>query len=486
MKQYVRIQDLPQDFCSADADSAESLGLVWRERYADIQKTAGLKEFNERLYRAWAIETGIIERIYSIDVGTTLVLIEQGLNAALIPNEATDQPPERVAEIVQSHRNAVDAILDQISQHHGLTNHFIRSLHQKITETQHEVEGVDQFGNKLKLPLLRGAWKQQPNNPTRTDGITHAYCPPVLVEEEMNRLNALYDGLINRRVGSIVRSAWLHHRFTQIHPFQDGNGRVARALVAFVLIGDGLFPIVVKREDRESRYLPALESADLGDLNPLVSLFAEYEKLQITSAMSIIEDLPHVATPLDAILAAARERLVEKEQILRKEQQGALSVADDLHKIMAKSVIALADRLNEEVLFNGQHADFQASIPNTSHWFRRQVGEVAKSQRYFADMEIYHRWVRLRIRESVQGHAEIVLSLHPLGRPFSGVMAANAFFARRDVDEDGRSDTGPIASLAKTPFSFTYREKVPEIERRFAIWLNEVLAIGMEEWRRQL
>ena len=36
-----------------------------------------------------------------------------------------------------------------------------------------------------------------------------------------------------------VEAAWLHHRFTQIHPFEDGNGRVARALASLVFIPDG-------------------------------------------------------------------------------------------------------------------------------------------------------------------------------------------------------------------------------------------------------
>lgn len=484
--EYHRIENLPVDFRSDDAESAESLGQVWRERYGELQGTTRLKEFNERLYRAWAIETGIIERIYSIDVGTTLVLIEQGLNAALIPNEATDQPPERVAEIVQGHRNAIDAILDQISSHQGLTNHFIRSLHQKITETQHEVEGVDQFGHRLKTPLLKGAWKQQPNNPTRADGVVHQYCPPVLVAEEMERLVAMHEGLHEGNANPIVRATWLHHRFTQIHPFQDGNGRVARALVAFVLIEAGLFPIVVSREDRDLRYIPALEKADDGDLFPLVTLFSEYEKQQITSALSIVEDLPAERSSLDAILSAARDRLVERDRALQAQQREVLREADLVLDRMQQTISHLADRLNGEVLTNGRRADFQVSTRTTLHWFRWQIGEVANQSRYFADMDAYHKWVRLRIKEETQSHSEIVLSIHALGRPFAGVMAVNGYFAKREPGEDGRSDTGAPVPLAKAPFSFAYTEEGADVQRRFQMWMEEVLAVGLEEWRRQL
>jgi len=68
---YERITDLPGDFASEEAESAEALGDNWKERYQQIKNSEALTEFNEKLYRSWAIETGIIERLYTIDHGTT-------------------------------------------------------------------------------------------------------------------------------------------------------------------------------------------------------------------------------------------------------------------------------------------------------------------------------------------------------------------------------------------------------------------------------
>ena len=56
-------------------------------------------------------------------------------------------------------------------------------------------------------------------------------------------------------------AAWVRHRFTQIHPFQDGNGRVARLLATLVFSRAEWLPLVVRRDDRV-RYLDALEAAD--------------------------------------------------------------------------------------------------------------------------------------------------------------------------------------------------------------------------------
>ena len=63
-----------------------------------------------------------------------------------------------------------------------------------------------------------------------------------------------------------------HHEFIRIHPFDDGNGRVVRLLLNYVLLRAGLLPIVVKSRDRRG-YLTAIALADAGDLMPLASYF---------------------------------------------------------------------------------------------------------------------------------------------------------------------------------------------------------------------
>ncbi len=70
------------------------------------------------------------------------------------------------------------------------------------------------------------------------------------------------------------KSAVVHAWLTHIHPFDDGNGRIARLLANFVL-GFGCFPpLIVKSSSDRPRYISALGHSDsAGDIVPLVRVF---------------------------------------------------------------------------------------------------------------------------------------------------------------------------------------------------------------------
>ena len=117
----------------------------------------------------------------------------------------------------------------------------------------------------------------------------------------------------------IIVASWLHHRFTQIHPYQDGNGRVARALTTMVLLQADLLPLVLDR-DLRVEYMDALESADLGDLGPLAIIFARLERRAILQALSVDADaeIPRQRTLTSAVINSLAHKFAR-----RKEQKAA-------------------------------------------------------------------------------------------------------------------------------------------------------------------
>jgi Fic family protein len=86
--------------------------------------------------------------------------------------------------------------------------------------------------------------------------------------------DASVPGIIFDQEKAILAASVAHTWFVMIHPFIDGNGRVARLLMNLILMRYG-FPIaIISREDR-NRYYDALESSQAADLTPFVSLIIE-------------------------------------------------------------------------------------------------------------------------------------------------------------------------------------------------------------------
>lgn len=270
------IEDLPVELITDCDPDLQALVLAWQERLEQLKESKNLIEFNQRLSRQWAIETGIIERVYTLDRGITQVLIEKGIEASLIPHGTSSKPASLVVSIIQDQKEVIDGLFDFVAQRRDLSTSYIKQMHQVFMRNQPTTEGLDAFGHFVEIEVLRGDWKKWPNSPSYPDGRIHQYCPPEQVASEMDRLVALHERHLQDDVSPEAEAAWLHHRFTQIHPFQDGNGRVARALATLVLLRAGRFPLVIADEQRSS-YIGACEQADLGDLNPLIALFTERE-----------------------------------------------------------------------------------------------------------------------------------------------------------------------------------------------------------------
>ncbi len=73
----------------------------------------------------------------------------------------------------------------------------------------------------------------------------------------MEQLVNIYHALEEEKIHPLIIAGWVHHAFTTIHPFQDGNGRVVRLLASLILIKHKLFPITVLREEAKLKYILA-------------------------------------------------------------------------------------------------------------------------------------------------------------------------------------------------------------------------------------
>ena len=156
----------------------------------------------------------------------------------------------------------------------GLTEAFIRGLHAILLKEPYEVDAETPEGRPARRRIEIGAYKSAPNNVMTSTGETYYFTPPEQVKPAMGDLIDWYEAGEAAGEHPIVLAATFHYRFVRIHPFDDGNGRMARLLMNMILIRHGYTVALVRQEERD-RYIGELERADKAeDLSQLIDYIA--------------------------------------------------------------------------------------------------------------------------------------------------------------------------------------------------------------------
>lgn len=318
--------------------------------------------------------------------GETETMIASGLVQNLIPKQRNGLSEERVYQILIDHRDTLEGLFEFIKSGRPLTVSDIRQFHQTLMSSVDEYEAYfldpsTQRRVPTKVLLEKGKFKTEPNNPTREDGSVHEYCPPLEVDAEMRRLVVLFKELEVKSSAAIADAAWLHHAFSQIHPFQDGNGRVARVLASFVLIKGGLAPLIVTISMR-NRYLAALEAADHGKPDSLLYFFCSCQLRQAVRLWHQLKrNAPDPVEPgasVRQILAAANAQLEvirsllpaawgNANEVMQFCRKATVTMLSEYANEVDKSVRAVSDRFNANCGNTGFPAE-QLSVAWNEEW----------------------------------------------------------------------------------------------------------------------
>lgn len=449
---------------------------VWAEARKKLENTDQLKVFNERLAREWAIETGVIEDVFHIDKGVTVNLIEQGISAALLEHGTVDKPADYVVSILRDHVETLDWLMERfIVQKQPLTTSAIKELHRLMTDHQTHVDAQDPQGRPIKTELRKGDWKILPNNAMR-GGVLYCYCPPEQVPGEMERLVDIHLQHEQAGIAPEVSAAWVHHRFTQIHPFQDGNGRVARALATLVFLRAGLFPVVVNREVR-TEYIEALEHADAGDLAPLVEVLSTAQQVRFDRALNISDDLTAVPTTVELAIQALKDKLKGRAEEVAQQQKRVFEISDSLEQVTFDRFNQVADML-EPI-----RSEVNSSNLTNDYYYRGQIVDEARRFGYYANTTVYRAWVRLTIGGNAP--ALLLFSFHGRGGEFAGVMVCSPIFEliNESGEEEGLRQRTHIP-IADRPFEFYFTEEISAVKRRYSSWLDETIALAVSQYQR--
>lgn len=464
------ITDLGDDPKSLTDGELEPLGRIWERSKKELTERGTLDEFQNRLRREWSIETGVIENVYTLDRGVTKTLIEEGINAALIPHGASNRDSVAVARIIQDHYDALEDMFDFVAGRRELSASYIKNLHAALLRNQDTHEVVDQFGKIFNLPLEKGKYKTLPNNPSRPDGPVHEYCPPEHVASEMDELLRMYAAHQSREIPPEAEAAWLHHRFAQIHPFADGNGRVARAIASLVFIKAGWFPLIVKRDDW-TRYIEALEKADGGDLKTLVAIFVEAQRNAVIQATEVAYEAKPIESAEEAV-AAIRDRLVQRGAIEPEEWLVTKQTATQLMELAFRRLDRLSVDLTNQV---GRAAKGFSFVITNRKALAAAETETLKRLDHVADPE-YTSALQLNLNTVTP--AALTIFAYALGPRYRGIIAAVAYLTL--------SSGAETKLIEEAPFQTNYEENLASAKDRFEPWLERVIVKGLDQWRRTL
>ncbi|MFH1199830.1 MAG: Fic family protein, partial [Candidatus Micrarchaeota archaeon] len=139
-----------------------------------------------------------------------------------------------------------------------LSEELILRLHLTLLS---KIEGYEKYA---------GIWR--PVN-VMVRGSNHEFPEHAQVPNLMRELLEWYrsnDGLIQ----SVELAAKFHTKFTTVHPFADGNGRMARLLMNYVLQAHG-FPFTNIPLSRRSKYMKTQAAGNEGDHKPFTLFLVE-------------------------------------------------------------------------------------------------------------------------------------------------------------------------------------------------------------------
>lgn len=244
-----------------------------------------------------------------------------------------------------------------------LTQNFIRTLHKTLLREDYTVYRSLPGGMQTSYTVHAGQYKTRLNSVITRYGDRFEYASPEETASLMTDLVDWYNAAeAEGKLSPVELAALFHYRFIRIHPFEDGNGRIARLMMNFILHRHG-YPMIVVRSRRKSEYLEALHQTDLL-VGPVPSDGAHADLKDIKPFMKYFNELVATEVYNDVLFVSERdeniwwydgERIVFRtpnySKILNAMQTQPTLTLQDMKEVTGISITAiqkLLDQLQEK------------------------------------------------------------------------------------------------------------------------------------------
>jgi len=404
---------------AANTSKFDELAPSWfNKRKALKSDTKEYNDFITRIKRQHAIETGVIEKLYDLKEGITETFIKEGFVESYLQHGDTNIHENELMGYLNDQFEAVQFVYEIVSSERPLTKGFILELHSLLTRHQEFCEAKDSLGRKFKAKLIKGTFKKLENNPQRNGDVKYIYCPPEQVEPEIERLLELYNRAENDKISPVIIAAWFHHAFTTIHPFQDGNGRMARLLASLILIKHGLFPLTVRRQDKKS-YIEGLISADNDSFEATVDFFCETQKKSIESILNLkIEDSIAQSTLTEVASLFAKKVNGWKENKLQERQKTIAINRNYIFEQCSNYLSSALQTIRKQISIEIADIRLEIALPdneNKHYWFTHQIIEYANKHDYFFNRSLPRGWYCFNVHIKGGINYGVIITIHHYG-----------------------------------------------------------------------
>ncbi len=255
-------------------------------------------EVQDRLFRVAALESGALDGLFPANPELTTTVLSSSI---ALP--AADDEAGRVELTAECHRRALILASEFAADRQAVTENLMAVLQDVITESQATYTVTTDEGRNLEVELPRRQYKPVSNYLMLPHGRLAVFAPASQVAAEMNRLAAELGSAEFRSLHPAVQAAYVHYALTAIHPFADGNGRLARVVASIFLLRATGVPLLVFA-DQWPAYYQALGYHALGAAQRPADRqqLADYVCAAAVSAMDIAANLiarsAHAARPV--------------------------------------------------------------------------------------------------------------------------------------------------------------------------------------------
>lgn len=256
----------------------------------------------------------------------------------LMFGETTGDAKLRDYEEMKAHNVGLELVKREAKdKERPLTENFIRELNRTILVEDFYKRSKD--GGRYLVKV--GQYKTRPNSVITATGEIFDYASPEETSALMTDLVKWYNEEETKGELCPIQLATLfHYRYIRIHPFEDGNGRIARLLVNYILMRHGYPMVIVQSKDKEN-YLNVLHKCDIEvGLNPSDGANAQLE--QVEPFLEYMEGIARHA--LEMSIKAAKGESIEEEDDFAKRIALLEKEAKQQHDSKKQKVQTKADK----------------------------------------------------------------------------------------------------------------------------------------------